>query len=604
MTTHPDVNSMPAAPTSVSCDVRALIEARCLTPFFQPIGDLESVTPHAHEALIRGPVGHPLQFPDALFEAARAQGCEEELEFECARAAIARWATLGLEGRVFVNVSARMLVHALQEHSQATLVERIRELGVPPSSVVLEITEHEHIRQFDTLLRAVQELRHCGVRIALDDFGDGRSSLRLWSEMRPDYVKIDKYFAKEIATHGDKLQTFRALIQIAEIFGSQLVAEGIETIAELKVIRDLGIPLAQGYFLGRPQAEPSGNLLAAAQDVLRSREVAVFPEPKRQGQRRETVERLLIQAPSLPQHTTNDQLMEAFSHDDTLHAIAIVDNGHPVGLVNRQKFMDQYAKPYYRELYGRKTCLMFANTSPLMLEKHTAIDELTGVLTSDDQRYLTDGFIITSNGQYVGLGTGERMVRTVTELRIEAARHANPLTFLPGNIPISDHINRLLRSGKPFITAYCDLNNFKPFNDQYGYWRGDEMIRLAAQVITECSDPQRDFVGHVGGDDFVVIYQSSDWLERCQRIVDTFNERALSLYDRQDRHGFEAEDRHGVKRFFPCTAMSIGVVRTSDVDYIDADEVANAAAGAKRIAKAEQKGIYLLPGRAHSHQAA
>ena len=575
-------------------DVLALIESRTLRAHFQPIADLAGVQPHAHEALIRGPVGHPLQFPDALFEAARQQGCEEALEFECARCAIETWAELKLEGRLFVNVSAHTLVQVVEEHTQAGLVSKVDGMGVPPSTLVLEITEHEHVRNFEGLLKAVRELRLCGVRIALDDFGDGRSSLRLWSEMRPDYVKIDKYFAREIATHGDKLQTFRALIQIAEIFGSQLVAEGIETVAELQVIRDLGIPLAQGYFLGKPQPFPTGQLLAAAQDTLRSREVAVFPEPRRNGQRHETVERLLIHAPALSPSTTSDQLMATFSQDDTLHAVAIVDAGHPVALINRQKFMDQYAKPYHRELYGRRSCMTFANTQPLILDRHTAVEELTSVLTSHDQRYLTDGFIITSNGQYMGLGTGERMVRAVTELRIEAARHANPLTFLPGNIPISDHINRLLHKGTPFITAYCDLNNFKPFNDQYGYWRGDEMIRLAAQVITDCSNPQRDFVGHVGGDDFVVIFQSPDWLARCRQIVDSFNEKALALYDAKDRQGIEAEDRHGVKRFFPCTAMSIGVVQTTASDYHDADDVANAAAGAKRIAKAEHKGIYVL----------
>jgi len=98
----------------------------------------------------------------------------------------------------------------------------------------------------------------------------------------------------------------------------------------------------------------------------------------------------------------------------------------------------------------------------------------------------------------------------------------------------------------------------------------------------------------VGGDDFVVIFQSPDWLARCRQIVDTFNEKALALYDAKDRQGIEAEDRHGVKRFFPCTAMSIGVVQTTASDYHDADDVANAAAGAKRIAKAEHKGIYVL----------
>ena len=93
-----------------------------------------------------------------------------------------------------------------------------------------------------------------------------------------------------------------------------------------------------------------------------------------------------------------------------------------------------------------------------------------------------------------------------------AARYANPLTSLPGNIPISQHIAALIESGEPFATCYCDLNNFKPFNDVYGYWRGDDMIRLCADIIRRNSDPQRDFVGHVGGDDFVMLAISSSAL--------------------------------------------------------------------------------------------
>ncbi|MBR7513801.1 GGDEF domain-containing protein, partial [Mycobacterium tuberculosis] len=80
----------------------------------------------------------------------------------------------------------------------------------------------------------------------------------------------------------------------------------------------------------------------------------------------------------------------------------------------------------------------------------------------------------------LGLGTGEELVRTVTEIRIEAARYANPLTFLPGNIPLNLHIERLLEANAEFYACYVDLNHFKPFNDQYGYWQGDEMLKMAA----------------------------------------------------------------------------------------------------------------------------
>ena len=237
---------------------------------------------------------------------------------------------------------------------------------------------------------------------------------------------------------------------------------------------------------------------------------------------------------------------------------------------------------------------MHVNYEPRLVEREHCVDELIGILTSQDQRYLSDGIIVIDNGRYAGLGTGDQLVRCVTEARIEAARHANPLTFLPGNIPISQHIERLLSKQVCFAACYADLNHFKPFNDYYGYWRGDEMIRLLARVAAAQCDSQRDFLGHVGGDDFIVLFQSPDWRERCERLVRVFNEQAFAMYDEAVRRkgGIDAEDRHGVVRFFPCTTVSVGAVVIEGGQFSRVEEVANLAAMAKHDAKQAGVGVW------------
>ncbi len=184
-------------------------------------------------------------------------------------------------------------------------------------------------------------------------------------------------------------------------------------------------------------------------------------------------------------------------------------------------------------------------------------------------------------------------MRSVTEVRLEAARHANPLTFLPGNIPISQHIERLLQGGAEFVACYADLNSFKPFNDHCGYRCGDKMIRLVAKVMLAHCDAQRDFVGHVGGDDFVILFQSSDWQPRCERIVEEFRKLALALFDDAARHagGIEAEDRDGGACFFACTTLSIGAVRIRRHMCEGAEEVATQAALAQHDAKRAGAGL-------------
>ncbi len=575
--------------------VASLLADRSLRAHFQPIVRLADGVVFAHEALVRGPVGTPLQQADALFKAAAEEGQTLRLENACVAVALKCWSAHAVGGKLFVNVSADAMVSCLQHTALQERLAAMQVLGVPAAALVLEITEHERVSDVGRLVGAVNDLRSHGIQIALDDFGDGRSSLRLWSELHPDYVKIDKYFSNGLSHRAEKVQTMQALARIAETFGTQLVAEGLETVDDARVARDLGIHLGQGYFFGRPAAEPVAVVAEEAQRDFGRASVAVLPHRPRSVRSDFTVERITLRQPALDVSATHLDVERCFRADPTLQNLAIVEEERPVGLIHRSNFMDQYGKPFFRELYGRKSCIVVANTAPLVLDKHTGIAQLTDVLTSEDQRYLRDGFIVTEQGRYIGVGTGDMLVRSVTEIRVEAARHANPLTFLPGNIPITEHVDRLLAHGVEFVAAYVDLNNFKPFNDQYGYWRGDEVIQLAARAVVAHCDPRRDFVGHVGGDDFVVLFQSEDWLHRCEGIVAQFNDTVQTLYDEADLRagGFEAEDRHGELRFFPLTTMSIGVKRVRRGQFTRAEQVASAAAEAKRAAKRDGVGVLI-----------
>ena len=568
--------------------VARLMRDRALRSVFQPIVDLTNGSIYAHEALIRGPRAMPLHSADALLSAARGEGLLLEFELACVAVALQAWAELRQAGRLFVNVSAAALMEAVKRRSIQAVVRDIADLGLLPRMLTFEITEHEHVSNVEEFIACVREVQATGLTFALDDFGDGRSSLRLWSEMAPDVVKIDKYFTFDISRHARKLQTLRALMQIADVFGTALVAEGVESADDLRVIRDLGIPWGQGYLLGRPEPTPLAVVNSDAMHVLTDKRVAVLPSLKSAGSPGRLRELNAIRADPIDSRTSNDELLTIFHGHPTWPAVAVVDSGMPIGIIERHQFLDRYARSYFKEIYGRKPAVMFANTEPRLLERDREIQELIGILTSSDQRYLIDGFIVTENGRYLGLGTAEQLIRNVTESRIEAARHANPLTLLPGNIPITEHIGRLLRKGANFVICYLDLLNFKPFNDHYGYWRGDEMIKLVASTLLAECDPQRDFIGHVGGDDFILLFQDDDrWETCCRRIVNEFNVASRGLYDAeaQASNGIHAEDRHGVSRFFPITTLYVGAVCVAGGQFTRAEQVANAAARAKHEAK-------------------
>ena len=402
---------------------------------FQPLADLREGSIYAHEALIRGPQGSPLHTPDALLAQARREHILQDFELLCVFTALQQWGAQGAQGRLFVNISADALVHGVAFIGPLMLGQAVRSFGMHARMLVLEITEHDRVTDMPELRAAIKSVHACGARLALDDFGDGRSSLRLWSEVKPDFVKIDKYFIHDISNHPENLQMLQAIKGIAQVYGTQLIAEGIETQDDLRALRDLDIPYGQGWLLGRPAAVPRDSVERLAQEVMQDRRVAVLPhlgQTARPGILRSL---MVVQAPCASPGTSNDAVATLFHQHPDLHALPVVEGTRPVALINRQQFMNHYATLYFREVHGRKPCLAFANTAPRVVELDCDVDQLVGILTSQDQRYLNDGYIVTDNGRYLGLGTGDQLVRAVTETRIEAARHANPPTFCPATFP-------------------------------------------------------------------------------------------------------------------------------------------------------------------------
>ena len=175
-------------------------------------------------------------------------------------------------------------------------------------------------------------------------------------------------------------------------------------------------------------------------------------------------------------------------------------------------------------------------------------------------------------------------VRRATDLRA-----LNPLSGLPGNVAITTELSRRLAEGPGWLCLYCDLDHFKNFNDHYGFARGDQMIVLLARLlitVAEASGPE-NFVGHVGGDDFVLIVPEAAAEDVARAIVRGFDEIVPTVYDADDRARgcIVSTDRRGVEHNLPFVSVSIGIVPVAPARFADAVEVSRAAAEVKEIAK-------------------
>lgn len=174
--------------------------------------------------------------------------------------------------------------------------------------------------------------------------------------------------------------------------------------------------------------------------------------------------------------------------------------------------------------------------------------------------------------------------------RIARASVNSPLTGLPGNVLINAEVNHLLQQDQPFALLYIDLNNFKAFNDAYGFARGDRVIRLMADLLRNHKQqysPENSFIGHIGGDDFVALVPPEEAATWSQALIEQFDQRIPALYDASDsaRGYLVGTDRWGTPHRFPLTSVSIGVVDTSKRQFTSYSEIAAVAAEAKGRAK-------------------
>jgi diguanylate cyclase (GGDEF)-like protein len=449
--------------------------------------------------------------------------------------------------------------------------------------VVIELTEQSPTEDFALLDNALHHYRAMGFSIALDDLGAGYSSLRLWSELRPDYVKIDRHFIDGIHLDTVKREFVGSILKMAEASRAQVIAEGIELAEELAVLAEMGVDLVQGYLLSRPQEKPPRDVRQLL-PRLQGGQVGLGDEGRDLGA-------LLNEQPAVDQHTAIAEVLEAFRAQANLNSLAVLDEQRqPVGIVHRHSLSEALLKPFATDLFARKPISRLMSQDFLAVELAQSLQKVSRLLTSRARQRIEEDFIITQNGCYLGLGRVIDVLKLITEQKLQQARHANPLTLLPGNVPIQQCLTRLLQQGRTAAICYVDIDSFKPFNDLYGYARGDEVLLCLAQCLSERVDPARDFVGHIGGDDFLLVLGSADWRDRLGRLIEDFQSQCRRFYREEHLQAgcFSAHNRQGQRQEFALLSLSIGVVclQAEDCPNLDAAQLAELASEAKRQAKA------------------
>jgi len=571
-----------------SRELHRVLEERSLATVFQPIFGFREGRIAGYEALVRGPRGSRIQTPSALFAAAAEEGLAVELNILCIQQMLRAFAASGLQGSLFLNVSPQLIVQRL--HDQERAARFMESLGLVPERVVIELTEDYPTIDFAQVHESLMLYRSMGFRIAIDDLGEGFASLRLWSELRPEYVKADKHFVTGIADDPVKMQFLRAIQHIADNCGSLVIAEGIENAADFRVVKDIGIACGQGWFIGRPAEHPDGRLPEEARRANEDERVPVVPTPRlRAGTEPHAHDFVRAVEPAAPRATLAS-LLERFAASPDLAAIPVVGAAGVEGVVSREWIDLAAATPDFEAAAGR-ACIEFADRAPIRVEADMDLGALTAILVESDARHFADGFVIVSGNRYLGMGTSRDVMRSLQSSRVLAARYTNPLTLLPGQVPINEHLERLLARQVPFTAWFVEVDQMRGLNDSGGFARGDALIHATARLLEEACEPGVDFAGHVAGGRFVILAQSEDWRARAEALLERFAPvvREHVPGEAFERGYFTVKSRDGRQSVRPLPKLIIGIVPVLPGVFESRHEVVGVAKRAAEAAKAEPR---------------
>lgn len=566
-----------------SHELHELVREERITTLFQPIVDPRSRGICGYEALARGPSDSWLHSPQNLFEAARRSGIRLDLDFLCIQKAFQRFVAARVAGQLFVNVSPDSVY---EEPNFATrFLDLVGSAGFTPSRCVIELTEESLLEDYDRLRLTLQPLREAGCEIAIDDLGAGSSGLRTWSELKPDFVKIDRYFISGIDSDQTKHEFVRSILDMGRAMGCRVIAEGVETDRECRELVDLGLDRLQGNLLGRPGAAPIAVLQQVESldrsivphGVLYAEHIAVAVSPA---------------SPEMPVMG----ILEQFSAEPSTLTIAVVRDGRPIGVVRRDELFSLLSQSRHPEVFNRKPISAVMEAPTLLVDGQLRLEQVSGLVTQKGRPRLVDEFVITKDGRYHGLGRTVDLLRLITEQQLRTAKHSNPLTLLPGNGAVRSCIDRLIETQLRFVVAFVDIDAFKAFNDTYGSAQGDQVILHLAGLLKSTFSSHLDFVGHIGGEDFMVVMRSADWRERSLRLIEQFAASIPDFYS-SGHASFKqiaSADHDDTQHKPPVLTLSVAALYSDTPGATSADAIAQQLTYVNKIAKQRSGNSFVL----------
>ena len=573
-----------------------ILEQRRIVTYFQPIVDLKTADILGYEALSRGPEGHPLHSPMALIEQAENENCLWALEALFRETALATASRLGLNKLLFLNVDPNV-VRDPQFISGFTR-QSIQNYRLQPENIVFEITERSAIDNFKSFLSAMTHYGDQGYKTAIDDTGAGYSNMSVISKLKPNFIKIDMELVRDVDRDSFKQAIIKSFVWLANLTGSMLIAEGIETLDEARTLSSLGVHAGQGYLLARPApqlGDVSEGVRLELQHYRDSTSYFHTYTTKYIGEISDNVRAF--------DQSVNCVDIRNHLHQNDIEGACILQGDTIAGLIMRNRLDAALSAQYGFSLYAHRAIHHLMDREWLCVDFYTPISVVSEMALNRPHANLYDNIIVTRNFRYAGMVSVINLLKHSSEIERSFALELNPLTGLPGNIQINKMLYETITGGQGCSILYIDLDNFKVYNDNYGFQQGDSIIKMTRDVICRCVKAQfqfSSFVGHIGGDDFIAIVNCDpdDCEQLCRQILLQFDAQIQPYFSETDhKRGYmmgRTRARSGEVVAFPLTSMTIAAISGIMQCFETPDQLSYELGRLKNAAKTMDGSNYLI----------
>ena len=558
---------------------------------FQPIIHSFTGKIYGVEALIRNVQNiSGLNAIDDLFNMAFNDDYLYELDLHLREKAIKKFSHIKIDDlKLFYNLDNRIIYN--KNLSSGNTSKILKKYQLNKNVICFELSEKGTSIEQNALSTMLQRYKQNGYSIAIDDFGIGVSGLKLLYFSEANIIKLDRFFISNIDQDSKKKLFCSSIIEMAHVMGMQVIAEGVETVKEFYTCKDIGADFIQGYLVQKPTTEIE-QIKPVYNNIL-----TLINEDKRNNPNATIDEEFIEPITALSINSSLYKLFVHFKESTKNNFVPIVDEyDNFLGIIYESDIKKISYSQYGLSLAQNKTysaTLVKYLKPTLSVESSWGIDKILEMynLYSKD----TLGIFITQGNKYRGFINLNSLLTISYKRNIEIATNQNPLTKLPGNNQIEKFIEKSLKRNQKNIThiIYFDFNDFKPFNDIYGFRLGDRAILVFSELLQK-RYPKDSFIAHIGGDDFFVglrNHKFNEVYELTNKVQIEFKTSMENLYSKKDKeNGFIiAKDRFNIERNFNLLSVSSAIIEINPKSNIsDFDATLNIL---KKASKGSQKPI-------------